>query len=66
MTMGNSVNGNEALKYYKQALSILEKSTPLDRQETGKSLKDMSRIYRDMNIREKGLQCACKTRDLDC
>ncbi|CAF3737989.1 unnamed protein product [Adineta steineri] len=48
MNMANLIeddNSNEALKYYKQALSVLDNCTPLDHQVTSQCLTSMSCLY---------------------
>jgi tetratricopeptide (TPR) repeat protein len=57
-------NRNEALKYYEEALSTLEKSTPPDHQTYSECLTYMSSLYSEYGMNEDALQCELKVLNL--
>ncbi|CAF1212100.1 unnamed protein product [Adineta steineri] len=57
-------NYNEALKYYEQALSVLENCTPLDYQLTSDCLTSMACLYSSYNMMEDALRCQLKALEL--
>ncbi|CAF4187265.1 unnamed protein product [Adineta steineri] len=58
-------NSNEALKYYKQALSVLDNCTPLDHQVTSQCLISMAWLYAVYNMMEDALRCQLKALEID-
>ena len=54
----------EALKYYEQALTVLESATPPDYQTTSTCLSYMSRLYSDYNLNKDAIRCELKALDL--
>jgi tetratricopeptide (TPR) repeat protein len=55
---------NEALKYYEEALSILEIASPPDHQTTFTCLTDMSRLYFEHDMNRDAIRCELKALEL--
>jgi tetratricopeptide (TPR) repeat protein len=55
---------NEALKYYEEALSILEVASPPDHQTTFICLTHMSRLYTESDMTKDAIRCELKALDL--
>jgi tetratricopeptide (TPR) repeat protein len=67
MIMANLLKQNkskEALKYYEEALSILENATPIDLQTTSDCLTYMSCLYNECGMNADALRCELKALDL--
>ncbi|CAF3803605.1 unnamed protein product [Adineta steineri] len=58
-------NPNEALEYYEQALSVLEKCTPSDYQVTSECLTSMACLYSKYDMMEDALRCDLKALEID-
>jgi tetratricopeptide (TPR) repeat protein len=55
---------NEALKYYEEALSILEIASPTDNQTMFTCLTDMSRLYSENDMNKDAIRCELKALNL--
>ncbi|CAF1228454.1 unnamed protein product [Adineta steineri] len=58
-------NRNGGLKYYKQALSVLEKFTPSDYQLTSQCLTSMACLYSNYDMMEDALRYQLKALEID-
>jgi tetratricopeptide (TPR) repeat protein len=54
----------EALKYYEEALTVLENASPSDYQTMSICLSDMSRLYSEYNLHKDAIRCELKALDL--
>ncbi|CAF0859397.1 unnamed protein product [Adineta steineri] len=57
-------NRKKALKYYEQALSVLENCTPPDYQVTSECLTSMAYLYSNCDMIENALRCELKALEL--
>ncbi|CAF0934451.1 unnamed protein product [Adineta steineri] len=58
-------NRKKALKYYEQALSVLENCTPPDYQVTSECLISMAGLYSNCDMMEDALRCDIKALEVD-
>lgn len=56
---------NEALKYYEEALSILENYIPVDHQTISSCLTSMTCLYSKYNMNEDALKCELKALEVN-
>jgi tetratricopeptide (TPR) repeat protein len=54
----------ESLKYYEEALAILEVASPPDNQTTFTCLTDMSRLYNEHDMNKDAIRCELKALNL--